>query len=155
VSAPRLPEPARSIAAAVTGAVGAAGAHDVEAFEPAVAALAGLNGQQVGAVLGTVTRLLLEDLHPDGLDGDDVRAALERCVRGSGWTAGVDPEVLVVLLTDALGVHQPDEHRRPLTAPDLARNGSLLVADLLAVAGRPVGGYLTAAFGEIAHREAG
>jgi hypothetical protein len=116
-----------------------------------------------------VVRELLEDQHPDGLDGDDVRAALEGCV---DWAAApplvaggaeqppqapptrVDPEVLVAVLVGALGVH-PDDEDAPRPGPEaFARNGSVLIAYLL---GRkpsaPAAAYLTRAFGEIADRE--
>jgi hypothetical protein len=103
-------------------------------------------------VLGSVVRLLLEDLHPDGLDGDDVRTVLEECVRsGGGWLPGVDPHVVLLLLAGALGLHDPDgegpEHRAAAT------HGPLLVAHLLAGAPRPLAAYLTAAFAEIRRGE--
>src|SRR5688500_16099292 len=99
-----LPSPARAIATAAEAAVEAARERDKEAFDDAVEQLAALDVVQVGLVLGAVVRTLLEDLHPDGLDGDDVRAALEHAVRASAEWQDVDPQVMVVLLVGALGV---------------------------------------------------
>ena len=68
-----LPEPARRIAVATADAVAAAGT------DGAGDALAALDPQQVKLVLGAVVRLLVEELHPDGLDADDITAIVARC----------------------------------------------------------------------------
>ncbi|WP_088976500.1 hypothetical protein [Micromonospora coxensis] len=147
-----LPAPAREIAAAATDAVDAVRAHDAEAYEAATARLAA--AERSGLVLGTVVRLLLEETHPDGLDSDDVRQVLEHCVRAAAqWRPDVDPHVVLVLLAGALGVYDPGEDDAPPDPSALARHAPLLVADLLAVAGRPVGSCLEAAFTEIARTE--
>ncbi|MFB6391541.1 hypothetical protein [Polymorphospora lycopeni] len=147
-----LPPAAREIARASTEAVAAARAHDVEAYGSAVTDLGAAD--RSGAVLGAVVRLLLEQTHPDGLDGDDVRQVLERCVRSAAtWQTGVDPHVVLVLLAGALGVYDPDDDTTPPDAQAVARHAPLLVADLLAVGGRPLDGYLTAAFAEIERTE--
>jgi hypothetical protein len=78
-----LPAAARPIAAAATAAVAAAHARDGEALAEAVARLAALDPSTTGLILGTTVRLLLEETHPDGLDGDDVRKVLEHCVHGA------------------------------------------------------------------------
>jgi hypothetical protein len=149
-----LSAPARAIAAAVTDAVAAARAADAEALEEAAARLAALEREQVGVVLGAVVRSLLEETHPDGLSADDARAVLERCVRSAaGWLPGLDGQVLVVVLTGALGVHEPDEEPRPVGALEIARHAPLLVADLLAASRRPLAGCLQRAFAEIARSE--
>jgi hypothetical protein len=142
-----LPAPARPIAAATDAAVGAARACDREALAEAVGELAALDPAQSGLILGTAVRLLLEDTHPDGLDGDDVRAVLEHCVRWAAqWQPDVDPHVLLLLLAGALGVL--DDDGEPPPKPDvLARHTALLLADLLRQ--RPMQDYLTAALGEI------
>lgn len=142
-----LPAAARPIAAAADEAVAAARAHDAQALAEAAGRLAALDPAQVGLILGTAVRLLLEDRHPDGLDGDDVRAVLERCVRAAApWQPDVDPHVVLILLAGALGVHDDDGHAPP--APDvLARHAALLLADQLA--GRPAEAYLTRALHEI------
>ncbi|MEU4773774.1 hypothetical protein [Micromonospora sp. NPDC023644] len=147
-----LPAPAREIATAATDAVAAARERAPEAYDVAVARLA--TAERSGLVLGAVVRLLLEETHPDGLDGDDVRQVLEGCVRGAAqWRPDVDPHVVLVLLAGALGVYDPDGDESPPDPPDVARHAPLLVADLLAATGRPLDGYLTAAFTEIARTE--
>ncbi|MEU5942088.1 hypothetical protein ABZ807_23530 [Micromonospora sp. NPDC047548] len=147
-----LPAPAREIAGAATDAVEAARARDGEAYEVATARLAG--AERSGLVLGAVVRLMLEETHPDGLDGDDVRRVLERCVRAAApWRPEVDPHVVLVLLASALGVYDPGEDDAPPEPAAIARHAPLLVADLRAVTGRPVEGYLGAAFTEIERTE--
>ncbi|QLQ38363.1 hypothetical protein [Micromonospora robiginosa] len=147
-----LPAPAREIAVTATDAVDAARARDAEAYRPAVERLAAAD--RAGLVLGGVVRLLLEEGHPDGLDGDDVRQVLERCVRAAApWWPDVDPHVLLVLLAGALGVYDPGDDDAPPDPAAVARHAPLLVADLLAVTGRPFADYLTAAFGEVARTE--
>jgi hypothetical protein len=149
-----MPPPARAIALTADAAVSAAMSRDPDAFESATGQLAALNPEQIGLVLGAVVRSLLEDMHPDGLSGDDVQVVLERCARAAAnWLPRVDPRVLVVLLTGALGVHDPHEEPRPLDALDVARHAPLLVADLLTISGSPVAGYLDAALAEIARAE--
>ncbi|GID25528.1 hypothetical protein [Paractinoplanes brasiliensis] len=142
-----LPAPARPIAAATTAAVTAARAHDPEALTAATAGLAALDPAQTGLILGTSVRLLLERAHPDGLDGDAVRAVLERCVRSAAaWHPATDPHVVLHLLTGALGVL--DEDAADVPKPDArARHAALLLADLLG--GSPVEEILTAALSEI------
>lgn len=126
-----LPPAARAIAAAVTDAVTAARAADAGSFAEAVGRLAAADAQRVSLVLGLVVRALLEERHPDGLDGEDLRAVLERCTRaGAAWDSGVDPAVLVVVLTGALGLSDPDE-QPPVPPAEVARNATLLATDLL------------------------
>ncbi|WFE32584.1 hypothetical protein [Micromonospora sp. WMMD975] len=147
-----LPAPAREIAVTASDAVDAARARDAEAYQPAVERLAAAD--RAGLVLGGVVRLLLEEGHPDGLDGDDVRQVLERCVRSSAaWWPEVDPHVLLVLLAGALGVYDPGDDENPPDPGAVARHAPLLVADLLAVTGCPLADYLTAAFTEVARTE--
>jgi hypothetical protein len=143
-----LPAPARPIAAATSDAVAAARERNVQAFAGATSDLGALDPAQVGLVLGTVVRLLMEDLHPDGLDGDDVREVLSTCVRAAtAWQPEVDPHVLLIVIAGALGVHEPDEQNPPPKPDVLARHAALLVADLVGT--RPVDGYLTLAADEI------
>ncbi|MGC5017577.1 hypothetical protein [Micromonospora sp. DT47] len=147
-----LPAPAREIALAATEAVDAAKDRDDEAYEAAVARLAA--AERSGLVLGAVVRLLLEETHPDGLDGDDVRRVLEQCVRSAaGWRPDVSPHVVLVLLAGALGVYNPGEDDSPPDPAAIARHAPLLVTDLIAATGRPVAGYLDAAFAEIERTE--
>jgi hypothetical protein len=142
-----LPAPARPIAAAAGAAVAAAAARDHEALVEAVGDLAAQDPTQTGLILGTTVRLLLEDAHPDGLDGDDVRAVLQRCVRSATeWQPDVDPHVVLILLAGALGVL--DDDGEPPPRPEvLARHAVLLLAALLQE--RPAAGHLTAALAEI------
>ncbi|MEV0559975.1 hypothetical protein [Dactylosporangium sp. NPDC050588] len=142
-----LPPPARAIATAASAAVEAAQARDKEAFDAAVEQLAGLDPEQSGLVLGVVVRALLEDLHPDGLDGDDVRAALEQAVRSAAEWQEVDPQVMVVLLVGALGVQDDNDGEGRPSPQALARHAPLLLADLLQRRSFPR--YLQAAFTEI------
>jgi hypothetical protein len=126
-----LPPPARVIATAASAAFDAARERDKDAFETAVEQLGALDPEQTGLVLGAVVRALLEDLHPDGLDGDDIRAALERAVRSAAEWQDIDPQVMVVLLVGALGVHdEGDDEQRP-TPRVLARHAPLLIVELL------------------------
>lgn len=147
-----LPAPAREIAVAASEAVAAAAARDPGAYEPAVDRLAAVD--RAGLVLGGVVRLLLEETHPDGLAGDDVRQVLEGCVREvAPWHAEVDPHVLLVLLASSLGVYDPGDDAAPPGPAAIVRHAPLLVAHLLAATGRSVDGYLTAAFAEVARTE--
>ena len=63
------------------------------------------------------------------------------------------PAVLLVLLAGALGVYDPGDDENPPGPAAVARHAPLLVADLLAVTGRPFAEYLTAAFAEVARTE--
>ncbi|MEV1288728.1 hypothetical protein [Micromonospora sp. NPDC049679] len=147
-----LPAAAREIALAASEAVAAAQRRDPEEYDAAVATLAAANGS--GLILGAVVRLLLEQTHPDGLDGDDIRAVLARAVRGAAeWQPTVDAHVMLVLLAGALGVYDPDDDEAPPDRGELARHAPLLVADLLTGSGRPLADYLTAAFAEVERTE--
>jgi hypothetical protein len=145
-----LPAPARPIAAATDAAVTAIRERDATAFEAAVEDLGALDPAQVGLVLGTAIRLLLEAAHPDGLDSDDVRGALAACVRGADWVPAVDPQVVLILLAGALGVHPDDEAAAPPPVV-LARHAALLFADQLG--SRPSADVLVAALTEIEHTQ--
>jgi hypothetical protein len=147
-----LPQPARAIAVAASAAVDAATRRDAEALDAAVPALVVADGS--GLVLGLVVRLRLEELHPDGVDGDGARAVLEGCVRSAaGWLPWVDPQVMLVLLASAWGVHDPGEQPGGPDAKERARHGPLLVAHVMAGAPRPLAGYLADAFAEIRRGE--
>jgi hypothetical protein len=135
-----LPVAARPIAAAAEAAVAAAREHDDERLGAAVADLAALDPAQVGLILGTCVRLLLEHRHPDGLTGDDVRAVL---VAAAG--DGADPEVTLVLLAGALGLDH--EVESPPAPASLARDAVLLLTGQLGE--QPIEPWLEAALGEI------
>ena len=143
-----LPAPARPIADAGARAVSAARDHDREAFDGAAATLGGLDPTQVGLLLGTVVRLAMEDLHPDGLDGDDARSVLTGVVReATEWLPDVEPYVFLVVLAGALGMHDT-EADAPVPKPEaLARHAALLCAHLLDR--RPFATYVDRAAREI------
>ncbi len=157
-----LPAAARAISAATTDAVAAARAQDVATFDEATERLATAEPEQVRVVLGVVVRALLEDLHPDGVASDDLLELIKSCVRTSfGWYPAVDVQVLIVVLTGALGVHEPDEEPRRVTALEVARHAPLFIAELLIAPGsaahtedpRPLTEYFTDAFLEISRSE--
>ena len=127
-----MPAVARPIADAADDAVVAAGARDAAELDAAVARLAAYDPAQVGLLPGTVARHALEEVHPDGLDSDDVRETLKAAVTsGREWRSDVDPQVVLLLLAEALGVHEADPDERPLKADVRARHGVLLVAYLV------------------------
>jgi hypothetical protein len=157
---PPLPAAGRAISAATSDAVAAARAGDVPAFDEAVGRLAAAEPEQVRVVLGVVVRSLLEDLHPDGVSGDDLLELIKSCARTSyAWYPGVDLGVLVVVLTGALGVHEPEQEPRQFTPLDVARHAPLFIAELLTTgrpdpaAPRPLKPYFDAAFLEISRSE--
>ena len=106
-------------------------------------------------MLGAVVRLLLEESHPDGLDGDDIRQVLDALRAGRGAVAaGRRPARGAGPAGRRSGGVRPG--RRRVTRPDasaLARHAPLLVADLLAATGVPLDDYLAAAFAEIERTE--
>jgi hypothetical protein len=78
-----LPAAARAIADATTDAVSAARSHDLAGFDQATDRLAAAEPEQVRIALGGVVRALLEDLHPDGVAGDDLLELIKSCVRST------------------------------------------------------------------------
>jgi hypothetical protein len=170
--------PAREIGTAIERAVIAAEHRDRDGYRAATEDLAALSAEQAGQVLSALTRLLLEDLHPDGLDGDDVQATLERCMAdAAGWMPPdlIQPRTVVALLAGALGIHEAGLNYAPIrdrpgddagfdaefdaepTVPpssaEYARHAPLVIDDLLVAGGRRLRPYLDAAFSEIARAE--
>ena len=157
---PALPLPVQVLTAAVRDGVivagradaaaqaGAASPDEVAAFEEAAGRLAALDPVLVAGVLGGTVRSLLEERHPDGLDGEDLRAVLADSAGAGGW-AGADPEVLLVVLTGALGL-TPDEPSA-VPPPAVARHALLLLAHL--TGGRPPTAHLDAAVAELARAQ--
>ena len=137
-----LPVAARPIAAATDAAVAAAQSGDRELSAESIGELAALDPAQVGLILGTTLRLLLEERHPDGLTGDDVRTVLKRAVHGD---PEADPRVMLTLLAGALGVH--DDEPPDATPEATARQAVLLLTDQLA--GAPIRRHLERAMTEI------
>jgi hypothetical protein len=152
----RLPASARAISRATIDAVDAAAAQAAQEFEEATNRLAGAEPEQVRVVLGVVVRAMLEDLHPDGLAGDDLLQLIRDCARASiGWYPQLDVTALVVVLTGALGLHEPEEEPRKFTPLDVARHAPLFIRELLATDRTPktLGEYFQAAFTQIAQSE--
>lgn len=150
----QLPPPARRIAEGAAAAVEAARVRDGQALREAADELAACDPEHVGVVLGATVRALLEDLHPDGLSGEDVQDVLERCVRDTlAWTAELDVDSLVVVLTGALGVFQQEDGAQRPDPRKLAWHAPVLLAYLLTVSGRRFEPYLAASFAEIARAE--
>jgi hypothetical protein len=167
-----LPPVARASAAPVTEGVDAAAAADAQAFETAARRLALAEPEHVRVVLGGVVRPLLEELHPDGVDADDVRALVVDAVTAAApWWPAADPDALVVVVAGALGVHPevfppapddgddggdgaPRDEPAPLPTPDaVTRHALLLVATLLAARGGRLRSYLERSFTELALAE--
>jgi hypothetical protein len=154
VTRQQLPAPARAIVRAAIDAVSAAQAADPQDYRTAVEQLAAQDSEHVGLVLGAVVRMLLEEAHPDGLTADDMQQVLERAARtAAAWWPEVDPQLLLVLLTGALGLHFSEEEVPRLTPFQVAGQAPLLIADLLAVRDRRLDGYLTVALAEIMRAE--
>jgi len=150
----RWPPKARALHDTVTEAVVAAADSDPEAYARGTARLAALDPEQVRVVLGAAVAALLEELYPDGLDGDGLAETLSGCCRAAAlWWPATDPNVLVVLLSGALGSHDLDEEQPGITPAEMARTAPLLVADLLRRRGRSLSAYLDAALAEIARAE--
>jgi hypothetical protein len=154
VTRQQLPAPARAIVRASSEAVAAAQAEDPDAYQAAVEQLAAQDSEHVGLVLGAVVRMLLEESHPDGLTADDVQQVLERTARaGLAWWPQTDPQLLLILVTGALGLHFTEEEVPRLAPLQVAGQAPLLVADLLAVRQRSLDGYLGTALAEIMRAE--
>lgn len=115
-------EPARTVGRGVTTAVQYAALGDPSGYALAAAALGELPTLPTGAVLGAVVRMLLEEVHPGGLDGDDIREVLGRCLADTaGWLPSVSARILIAVLSSALGIHEAGvtyvEALAPATSP--------------------------------------
>lgn len=148
-----LPQPARAIAEAITAAVIAARDTDAAAYRVVTPHLATQSVEQVGIVAGETVRLLLEDRYPDGLTGDDLREVLTDCAVAADWYPEFDPTVAATLVAGALGVHEADGERLPLSAAEVAAHGPLVIAGLASTAAHPLPTYLRAALAEIARTQ--
>lgn len=117
-----------AIATATDEALTAARARSKGPFSEAVADLQSLEPAQVAAVHAEMVRSLLEELHPDGLTGEDVQDALTGTVRWAAeWVTELDVAGFVEVFTGALGVADTEE-RRP---PPRVEHAVLIIADLL------------------------
>ena len=142
-----------ALSSALTGAVEAASAGDLAAYEMALARLRSLDPAQVGVVSGAVVRGLLEELHPGGLTGELVGAVLRRAAGSGAWLPDLDPAVLLVVVTGALGLLDVQDQPVQLSTDAVLRHAPVLVASLLASLAAPVGPRLTAALAELRRAE--
>lgn len=148
----------RALAEAVRAGVAAALGRDEHGLGEAVTRLAATDAEPVRLVVGHVVRSLVEELHPDGLDADDVGELLRAADTEARWCRDVDATVLLSVVAGALGVHPQEEEdgARPVPVPqqDVTRHALLLVASLLrrrsGAAGAPdVEPYLSASVDEL------
>ena len=150
--APEAADPA-VLTRALTAAVDAARAQQRGGFEEAVAALARFDAEQFRSILGWLLRSALEELHPDGLDADDLREVVLRVGAASGWWPELEPQLLVVVLTGAFGEH-PEPGDLPRTAHEVvAAHSVLVVADLVAATRGPLARHLASALAEVRRAE--
>ncbi|NAZ84418.1 hypothetical protein GTR02_21695, partial [Kineococcus sp. R8] len=132
------PPPATELRAALLAAVERARAGDGTGVTEHVERLGRLDPDQVRLVTGALLRSLLEQRHPDGLDADDLRDAVARAARGAApWCDDLDPQVLVGVLTAALGVHDASEGLPAAPPGTVVRHA---VALLVVLGGGPGGG---------------
>ncbi|MFC8043027.1 hypothetical protein [Nocardia sp. NPDC057353] len=143
---------ATQIERGIEAALAAVAAQDAAAFTAATTDLAALPAEQTGLVLGGALRELLEAAHPDGLDADDVQAALARTLRAAlAWLPDLDPAGFVAALTGALGVTEPDETPPPPAVTQPA--ALLLIVDLATAAQVPPAAAIRSVFAEIERAE--
>ncbi len=154
---PQLTGPLLALSRAVTDAVSAAARADGPAFDDATdVLLRRSDADHLRRVLSGALRPLLEEAHPDGVDGDDLAAVLEDVARATApWWPRVEPVALAVVLTGAFGVQVAALEELPvrLDDADVARHAVLLLDHLLRARGRPLRGVLEAAFVEIARED--
>jgi hypothetical protein len=96
-------------------------AADRETYQQSIAELAALPAEQTGLVLAAVVRMLLEEQHGGGLDGDDIREVLVRCRADAGsWlpATSVSSTVLIAVLSSALGIHEAGVTYTELLPPE-------------------------------------
>jgi len=137
----------------ITRSVEAVDAEDGEAFADASGALAGFDAEQARIVLGWVLRQALEATHPDGLDADDLRSAVVATAQGAGWFTSLDPRILVVVLTAALGEHPDPEEIPRLGHALVLQHSLLLVREIATGPGRPLRRALDTALAEVRRAE--
>ena len=152
----QLSGPLQALARALTDAVQAAARADAAAFDDATARLTRYDPDHVRRLLSAVLRPLLEQTHPDGVDGDDLVAVLEECSRATvTWWPRVEPVALAVVLTGAFGIQVAAREELPvrLEDADVTRHAVLLADHLLRSAARPLKPLLDNAFAEIARED--
>lgn len=142
------PVEVRRIADATNDALAAVAARDPIAFDDAVELLGRSDSAQAGHVHAEMVRTLLEEVHSDGLTGENVQEVLGRTVRGADWLPNLDIAGFVEVLTGALGVADVEQQSRTKPRP---AHALLVVADLLAVRRGRAETYLRRALAEV-HR---
>jgi hypothetical protein len=130
MSAAALPASVRQVLDAVLDAAHAVRSRDAQALDAARTRLDSCDPELQRLLLGGAVRTAVERTHAQGLDGDDARDLLERCVRaGLAWLPDVEVPALIVVLTGALGMQDPDQEQ-PLPPATTAVHAVLLLAEL-------------------------
>lgn len=134
------------ISKATIDAVAAVRVRSSDGYVDAVTTLEAEDPSQVGSVHAEIVRSLMEELHPDGLTGEDVQDALTRTARSAAeWMPTLDVDGFVEVLTGALGVADTDAERpRPRVG-----HAVLIVADLLGLRRASAEVYVRRALAEI------
>jgi len=122
-------------------------------YYDAVARLAALDLARVQVVAGAVVRSLLERLHPDGLTGEDAAEVLGRCARAGRWLPDLDVQVLLVLVTGALGLLDVADQPVALSPTAVVRHLPLLITSLLRDTGTTLAPALEGAMAELRRAE--
>ncbi|NIZ90854.1 hypothetical protein [Kineococcus rubinsiae] len=139
---------------ALLAAVACARAGDGPGVAEQTGHLARLDVEQVRSVVGWLLRSLLEERHPDGLDSDDLRDTVSAAARAAlPWFDELDPQVLVGVLTGALGVHDAAEGGDPVDPLLAVQHAVVLVAELAAGPGPGIAAHLDAALAELRRAE--
>ncbi len=148
------PKTTRQIASATDAALVAARTGSSDGFGDALDDLTGLPYETVTAVHAGMVRELFEELHPDGLTGEDVQAVLTRAVReGLRWLPSLQPDAAVAVITGALGVQDSEATDPRISSGQYLTAGLLVLADLLAVRKSAPRPYLRRAITEIERSE--
>ncbi|MFD4366895.1 hypothetical protein [Rhodococcus sp. NPDC058521] len=143
-------EIAGAVLAAVTAVQSESASHADEAFEE----LEALPFEQVVSVQSGIVRELLEMAHPDGLVGEDVQEVLQRCIRSTAaWCARLDVQVLVEVLTGALGVADVDANPQVAEPGAYVAAATVVIVDLLRAVRVPAVEVIRRSVGEIARAE--
>jgi len=148
-----LPDPAAALRTDLLAAVACAREGDGPGVAEHIERLTRTDPEQVRSVAGWTLRSLLEERHPDGLDSDDLRDAVTDAARAAlPWFDDLEPQVLVGVLTGALGVHDAAEGVEPVPPPAALRHAVLLLAEL-GRRGAGVPAHLDSALAELRRAE--
>ena len=146
--------PSAALSDALTAAVEAAQDSDLTEYDAALGRLARSDAPRVSSVAGAVVRALLEHRHPGGLTGEEVGDVLRRAAGSASWLPDLDPGVLLVVVTGALGLLDVDDQPAALSPVAVLRHAPVLLASLLAADGtghQPLRPWLAGAMAEL-HR---